>query len=162
MNKSDVKGDLFWYALKVKVGHEKKIAAALIAKAAKLEIIGIEASVFTDLVNNKQVVRYPGIVLLRTDDLNSENEFITGIAGIERFVSRSPISDEEYIFMSKAVILPVTKDIEVGSRVEIISGAFVTQIMIVREVDGDNIKGLLNIFDRETEVVINKNELLVL
>lgn len=162
MNKTDLNSDLFWYALKVKVGYEKKIAAALLAKAAKLNINDIETSVFTDLVNNRHVVRYPGIVLIKTDDLNSENEFISGIAGVERFISRSPISNDEYDFMSKSVILPVAKEILVGGKVEIISGAFVTQVMIVREIDGDNVKGLLNIFERETEVVINKNDLLAL
>jgi len=153
---------LYWYVLKVKVGFEKKVASSLLSKATKLGLTHIETSVFEDLVDGKSIIRFPGIVLLRSDDLNSENQFVSGISGLERFVSRSPISDEEYNFMGREIEANTPALISVGSKVEIVNGAFATQIMTVSEVDGENIKGLLNIFERETEVIINSKDLVTI
>jgi len=162
MIKEDSTVGLYWYVLKVKVGFEKKVASSLLSKATKLGLTHIETSVFEDLVDGKSIIRFPGIVLLRSDDLNSESQFVSGINGLERFVSRSPISDEEYNFMGREIEANTPALISVGSKVEIVNGAFATQIMTVSEVDGENIKGLLNIFERETEVIINSKDLVTI
>ena len=153
MDKNKV-SELYWYAIKVRIGHEQKVAAAILAKATKLGLENVESAVFVDLVKGKKVVRYPGVVLLKTDDHNSESGLIANIAGVERYISRSPISNEEYEFMKKPPVTPYNELVEVGSKVEIINGAFATQIMIVDTIEGEQAKGLINIFGRETEVLV--------
>ncbi|WP_041711652.1 transcription termination/antitermination protein NusG [Clostridium pasteurianum] len=107
---------------------------------------------------------FPGYVLIKMIMTDDSWYVVRNTRGVTGFVGPGSkpvaLTDEEVDSMG-IVEKPVKIDIEVGESVKVISGPLENQIALVQEIteDKQRIKGLVNMFGRETPVELEFNQI---
>ena len=107
---------------------------------------------------------FPGYVLIKMIMTDDSWYVVRNTRGVTGFVGPGSkpvaLTDEEVDSMG-IVEKPVKIDIEVGESVKVINGPLENQIALVQEIteDKQRIKGLVNMFGRETPVELDFNQI---
>lgn len=107
---------------------------------------------------------FPGYVLIKMIMTDDSWYVVRNTRGVTGFVGPGSkpvaLTDEEVDSMG-IVEKPVKIDIEVGESVKVINGPLENQIALVQEIteDKQRIKGLVNMFGRETPVELEFNQI---
>ncbi|AJA49744.1 transcription termination/antitermination protein NusG [Clostridium pasteurianum DSM 525 = ATCC 6013] len=107
---------------------------------------------------------FPGYVLIKMIMTDDSWYVVRNTRGVTGFVGPGSkpvaLTDEEVDSMG-IVEKPVKIDIEIGESVKVISGPLENQIALVQEIteDKQRIKGLVNMFGRETPVELEFNQI---
>ena len=107
---------------------------------------------------------FPGYVLIKMIMTDDSWYVVRNTRGVTGFVGPGSkpvaLTDEEVDSMG-IVEKPVKIDIEIGESVKVISGPLENQIALVQEIteDKQRIKGLVNVFGRETPVELEFNQI---
>lgn len=107
---------------------------------------------------------FPGYVLIKMIMTDDSWYVVRNTRGVTGFVGPGSkpvaLTDEEVDSMG-IVERPVKIDVEVGESVKVISGPLENQIALIQEIteDKQRIKGLVNMFGRETPVELDFNQI---
>lgn len=107
---------------------------------------------------------FPGYVLIKMIMTDDSWYVVRNTRGVTGFVGPGSkpvaLTDEEVDSMGIAE-KPVKVDLEVGESVKVINGPLENQIALVQEISDDKhrIKGLVNMFGRETPVELDFNQI---
>ncbi|WP_010239754.1 transcription termination/antitermination protein NusG [Clostridium arbusti] len=107
---------------------------------------------------------FPGYVLIKMIMTDDSWYVVRNTRGVTGFVGPGSkpvaLTDEEVDSMG-IVEKPIKVDVEVGESVKVINGPLENQIALIQEIteDKQRIKGLVNMFGRETPVELDFNQI---
>lgn len=107
---------------------------------------------------------FPGYVLIKMIMTDDSWYVVRNTRGVTGFVGPGSkpvaLTDEEVDSMG-IVEKPIKVDLEVGESVKVINGPLENQIALIQEIteDKQRIKGLVNMFGRETPVELDFNQI---
>ncbi len=172
-----------WYVIHSYAGYENKVKANLESRTSSLNM---EEHIFQVEVPQEEVTeikkgerkrikrnKFPGYVLVRMDLTNESWSAVRNTPGVTGFVGSAhepfPLTLDEVAKIlapeekhaDKAPSEVKVLDFEVGDSVTVIEGAFATLQMTIQEINPDSqkIKGLVEIFGRETPVELSFNQI---
>jgi len=172
-----------WYVIHSYAGYENKVKTNLESRTTSLNVedyifqIEVPQEEVTEIKNGqrKQIKRnkFPGYVLVRMDLTNESWGVVRNTPGVTGFVGSAhepfPLTLDEVTKIlapeaqkqDKAPAEVKVLDFEVGDSVTVIDGPFATLQMTINEIKADSqkIKGLVEIFGRETPVELAFNQI---
>lgn len=163
-----------WYVVHTYSGYENKVKANIEKTIENRNIhdliydiqVPMEEEVEEKDGKKKVTLKkvFPGYVLIKMIMTDDSWYVVRNTRGVTGFVGPGSkpvaLTDEEVDSMG-IVEKPVKIDIEIGESVKVISGPLENQIALVQEIteDKQKIKGLVNMFGRETPVELEFNQI---
>jgi len=163
-----------WYVVHTYSGYENKVKANLESRAQSM---GMGDYIFRVVVpeetekevkngKEKEIVHktFPGYVLVEMIMTDDSWYIVRNTRGVTGFVGPGskpvPLTEDEIHNMG-IVEKQVTVDVEVGEQVKVVSGPFEDFIVAITEIsiEKHKIKGLVNMFGRETSVELDFNQI---
>lgn len=163
-----------WYVVHTYSGYENKVKANIEKTIENRNIhdliydiqVPMEEEVEEKDGKKKVTLKkvFPGYVLIKMIMTDDSWYVVRNTRGVTGFVGPGSkpvaLTDEEVDSMG-IVEKPVKIDVEIGESVKVISGPLENQIALVQEIteDKQRIKGLVNMFGRETPVELEFNQI---
>ena len=174
-----MESDKKWYVIHTYSGYENKVMATL---ERKVKSMGLEDTISKILVPMEEVVEvkdgkkrtvkrkmYPGYVVLEMEVNDRSWYVVRNTPGVTGFVGSAtkpvPLEPDEVKKILKTQGMdnePKTQiSVEIGEQVRITSGSFENCIATVTEINEEKgtVKGLIDMFGRDTPVEIDFSEL---
>ncbi|MGG7163079.1 transcription termination/antitermination protein NusG [Clostridium ihumii] len=163
-----------WYVVHTYSGYENKVKANL-EKAIEnrnleefIHDIQVPVEEQVEIKDGKKKVTYkkifPGYVMVKMVMTDDSWYIVRNTRGVTGFVGPGskpvPLTDEEASKMG-IVERTVSSDLEIGEQVKIISGPFAEFMVLIQEINIEkhSIKGLVDMFGRETPVELDFNQI---
>jgi transcriptional antiterminator NusG len=162
-----------WYVVHTYSGYENKVKANIEKTIDNRELhdlihdiqVPMEEEIEEKDGKKKVTLKkvFPGYVLIKMIMTDDSWYVVRNIRGVTGFVGPGskpvPLTDAEVYSMGIAEN-PINIDIEIGENVKVVAGPLENQIALVQEINLDKrrIKGLVNMFGRETPVELNFNQ----
>ncbi|GAA0117674.1 transcription termination/antitermination protein NusG [Clostridium senegalense] len=167
-------GKAKWYVVHTYSGYENKVKANL-EKAIEnrnleefIHDIQVPMEEQVEIKDGKKKVTYkkifPGYVMVRMVMTDDSWYIVRNTRGVTGFVGPGskpvPLTEEEAKNMG-IVEKSVSIDIEIGEQVKIVSGPFAEFVLSIQEINIEKhkVKGLVDMFGRETPVELDFNQI---
>ncbi len=159
-----------WYVVHTYSGYENKVKANIEKTIDNRELhdlihdiqVPVEEEIEEKDGKKKITLKkiFPGYVLIKMIMTDDSWYVVRNTRGVTGFVGPGskpvPLTDEEAYSMGIAET-PVNIDIEIGESIKVVGGPLENQIAVVTEINIEKkrIKGLVNMFGRETPVELD-------
>jgi transcriptional antiterminator NusG len=162
-----------WYVVHTYSGYENKVKANIEKTIDNRELhdlihdiqVPMEEEIEEKDGKKKVTLKkvFPGYVLIKMIMTDDSWYVVRNTRGVTGFVGPGskpvPLTDAEVYSMGIAEN-PISIDIEIGENVKVVAGPLENQIALVQEINTEKrrIKGLVNMFGRETPVELDFNQ----